>query len=713
MKINQVVTENLADQFAAMARARGMNVRIAGTPEQERERSRQRMAQRDAERAQADSDAAQADLAQLPELKAKYKQMKDEYDSLGGNNWQYADREQNLTDRERQARDIEHELNSLGNRIARAEKSQGVAKDDVDEGVRVANQQIPGTKNRAKTAYYPTNVKPKVPKLDNPLTDQELARLTQLDKMKKGVAEGNDHSLKKVWDRYAKHLEAGRGNHSDVRQIFKSGDILQNIRKYVKDHHGQRAVDDMERYAEKHKWDAGVTEGMLDNPGEQDSPVAGAIIRRILMQRLDLLSKYGPEKVGQAVDEVADFVGDTDEIGSSDVSGWVRQVEQILGNMGGQGVAEGKGPLGQGNLALALDTLKGSWSGWNQVKSTDPDIEVYDYDDGEGGYETTGTIQHNLDTGEITIDYSGGYGEDPVEGTFHSIGDAMNALRGGYSGSHGGKAPNYDTLASRTLAGPDDLRKTDRAGKKGTLSKSRMDQMKASSAHRMRGGPKGVLPEGSQRVDSLVTDALKIMRGPEVSDAVAALKTVLGDREFNGRRGHYNFYIKQMIDMYGQQGLAEGNYDRDDYYNARQGKEYGRDLTATGYGGDGSKTRRDDIFKGQSKRLPADPFARTSGAVPTAGTGRIHSTAQPDEMDEGDISQLEKDVADAPVAPIANMEGAKEKIGGRHDPADFDDMINRLKKLAGAGPMKTVYDPDRRVYRNMPTAQQPPKQPKK
>jgi len=190
MKINQVVTENLADQFAAMARARGMNVRIAGTPEQERERSRQRMAQRDAERTQADSNAAQADLAQLPELKAKYEQMKNEYDSLGGNNWQYADREQNLTDRERQARAMEHELNSLGNRIARAEKSQGTAKDDVDEGVRVANQQIPGTKNRAKTAYYPTNVKPKVPKLDNPLTDQELARLTQLDKMKKGVAEG-------------------------------------------------------------------------------------------------------------------------------------------------------------------------------------------------------------------------------------------------------------------------------------------------------------------------------------------------------------------------------------------------------------------------------------------------------------------------------------------------------------------------------------------
>jgi len=29
--------------------------------------------------------------------------------------------------------------------------------------------------------------------------------------------------------------------------------------------------------------------------------------------------------------------------------------------------------------------------------------------------------------------------------------------------------------------------------------------------------------------------------------------------------------------------------------------------------------------------------------------------------------------------------------------------------LAGAGPMKTVYDPAKRVYRNVPTAVQPKK----
>ena len=67
--------------------------------------------------------------------------------------------------------------------------------------------------------------------------------------------------------------------------------------------------------------------------GQEDSPVASAITRRILMQRADLLSKYGPEKVIAAIDDVADFVGDTEEIGSSDVSGWVRQVEQSLGGV--------------------------------------------------------------------------------------------------------------------------------------------------------------------------------------------------------------------------------------------------------------------------------------------------------------------------------------------------------------------------------------------
>lgn len=65
---------------------------------------------------------------------------------------------------------------------------------------------------------------------------------------------------------------------------------------------------------------------MTDN----DSPVLGAIIHRIMVGRTDLLAKYGPQSILSAAEDVADWVGDVEEIGSSDVSGWVKQVERML-----------------------------------------------------------------------------------------------------------------------------------------------------------------------------------------------------------------------------------------------------------------------------------------------------------------------------------------------------------------------------------------------
>jgi hypothetical protein len=89
-------------------------------------------------------------------------------------------------------------------------------------------------------------------------------------------------------------------------------------------------------------------------------------------------------------------------------------------------------------------------------------------------------------------------------------------------------------------------------------------------------GRQGVA-EGEQRVDSLVTDSLKIMRGPEVTDAIKALKTVLGDREYNSRRGFYNFYVKQIVDNYSQQGMNEGaKVDRMVKHVAQSEKKLGK-----------------------------------------------------------------------------------------------------------------------------------------
>ena len=150
---------------------------------------------------------------------------------------------------------------------------------------------------------------------------------------------------------------------------------------------------------------------------------------------------------------------------------------------------------GQGNLAKALDTLSGSWSGWHPVDSYEPDIEKYEWDDGEGGYYAGGSIEHNLKTGEITVDFEDEYNNE-VKGTFKNMGDAMRALRGGYPGSHGGRAPNFDRLGQRTPHGPDDLRKTDRTGRKGTVGGGFANARKASIQHSLgQHGPKGVLPE--------------------------------------------------------------------------------------------------------------------------------------------------------------------------------------------------------------------------
>ena len=59
--------------------------------------------------------------------------------------------------------------------------------------------------------------------------------------------------------------------------------------------------------------------------------VERAVLNRIMVSHTDLLMKFGPEKVMQAVEEVAYGVGDVDEIGTSDVSAWVNEVKQILG----------------------------------------------------------------------------------------------------------------------------------------------------------------------------------------------------------------------------------------------------------------------------------------------------------------------------------------------------------------------------------------------
>jgi len=92
----------------------------------------------------------------------------------------------------------------------------------------------------------------------------------------------------------------------------------------------------------------GVAEG-----SREPNPVARAVLHRIMMAHPGVLAQHGPERVMSAVDELADRVniGPDDEIGTSDVSGWVRDVIRMLAELpdesmsdvdrlGEQGVAE-------------------------------------------------------------------------------------------------------------------------------------------------------------------------------------------------------------------------------------------------------------------------------------------------------------------------------------------------------------------------------------
>ena len=66
------------------------------------------------------------------------------------------------------------------------------------------------------------------------------------------------------------------------------------------------------------------------------------------------------------------------------------------------------------------------------------------------------------------------------------------------------------------------------------------------------------------------------------------------------------------------------------------------------------------------------------------------------------------------LSGLANKDIEEQSRKKREQPEvkyddEYDAMVARVKKLAGLGPLKTVYDPKKRQYRNMPTAQQPKK----
>jgi len=135
----------------------------------------------------------------------------------------------------------------------------------------------------------------------------------------------------------------------------------------------------------------------------EDNPVAGAITRRILLQRSDLLSKYGPVLVMQAIDEVADYVGDVEEIGSSDVSGWVKQVEQMLDSNPPEAFGEAVNE-GSDTLEGILSKYSADYAKFKAGGDIDENQDFFD-----------ALYDHYSDTGEMPYTIAKGRDGDPYE----------------------------------------------------------------------------------------------------------------------------------------------------------------------------------------------------------------------------------------------------------------------------------------------------------
>lgn len=110
-------------------------------------------------------------------------------------------------------------------------------------------------------------------------------------------------------------------------KIIKASDYLNTVREYLE---GQGV-----RSAMSGNFNMG---NMLDE--SVDNPLESALVRRFMSQHTDVLQQYGPTNVLAAIEDVASDFNPGDELGTSDVSAYVRSVLSYLDNNYGNQVDE-------------------------------------------------------------------------------------------------------------------------------------------------------------------------------------------------------------------------------------------------------------------------------------------------------------------------------------------------------------------------------------
>ena len=201
------------------------------------------------------------------------------------------------------------------------------------------------------------------------------------------------------------------------------------------------------------------------------------------------------------------------------------------------------------------------------------------------------------------------------------------------------------------------------------------------------GNPKTKV-KGGVRVNNCVpaeSVAEGVMYGAEnlhVGDDVV----ISGDVELNGATG--------VIDSFGQ----DKRFVVVDLYNHGRHSFHSSDVSANDYDNDEHDDRLNEKSVSQAQ------FRTMAGAAHNPEFARKVGISQDvaKEFNQADKKSNYKKL------PARATEGEQKKPEEKYGP-EYNDMVARVKKLAGLGPMKTVWDPNKRVYRNVPTAVQPKK----
>jgi hypothetical protein len=143
----------------------------------------------------------------------------------------------------------------------------------------------------------------------------------------------------------------------------------------------------------------------LREEDDEASPVESAILRRIMNSNLDLLKQYGPAAVMAAARDVAEMIGDVEEIGSSDVSAYVKRVVQMLADGDYANLAEGQlneflpalgAVLGRAVVGAGAGALEKAAAGavGSSIGSGIEDMFSSDeVDEGKGGTQVGDTVE--------------------------------------------------------------------------------------------------------------------------------------------------------------------------------------------------------------------------------------------------------------------------------------------------------------------------------